>query len=1067
MTEAGYNRFPTIHRDTVVFVCEDDLWTVAASGGLARRLTSNPGHATAPALSPDGAWLAYTGREEGHSEVYLMPAAGGPARRLTYLGAIDRVAGWMPDGQSIIFASDAGQPFGAMTYLYQVSREGGEPQRLATGQAVSVSFSPDAGQVIGRYTTDLARWKRYRGGLTGDIWIDADGQGAWRRLIRLPGNVALPLWIGGRIYLVSDHEGIGNLYSCRPDGSDLRQHTHHDDYYVRHPATDGRRIVYHAGADLFLFDPASNHTQRIAVELRSSRTQRSRRFVEPARYLQSYDLHPSGHALAITTRGKPFLLANWEGAVIQLGAPHGVRYRLASWLHDGEHIVVVSDATGEERLEVHPTELGDEEPVLLNDLDIGSPIALAAAPQQNQVLLSNHRNELILVDLDTHSLRVLDRSVHNTMRGLAWSPDGCWVAYGFADTGQTSVIKLCRIETGETVVVTKPVLRDVAPAFDPDGKYLYFLSAREFDPVFDNLHFDLNFPWGMRPYLITLRADLPSPFVAMPRASGKKGMAHKTEEAETDETLRIDLEGISERIMAFPVAAGRYGQIRGIKDKALFSVFPVEGLLNQPWHPVVPPAKGRLEAYDFEDQKSDVLAENITNFDVSHDGQTLIYRAGNRLRVFKAGEKPDSNSGGPGRKNGWIDLSRIKLLVEPHQEWRQMYREAWRLQRDHFWTEDMSGVDWQHVYQRYLPLLERVATRAEFSDLMWEMQGELATSHAYEYGGDYPADPEYDQGFLAAEFRYDEARDGYVLERIGQGDVWDDTASSPLQRPGLNLRPGDVLVAINGRRLSRTLSWREMLVNQAGNDLFLTFRLAASGTLSTVLVKALRDPTPVYYREWVETNRARVHAATAGRVGYVHIPNMGPHGYAEFHRGFLAEVEREGLIVDVRYNGGGYVSQLILEKLARRRIGYDVSRWSQPSPYPLESVLGPMVALTNEQAGSDGDMFSHAFKLMKLGPLVGKRTWGGVIGINVRNSLVDGGFTTQPEYSSWFEDVGWGLENYGTDPDIEVDITPEDDVAGRDPQLERGITEILHRLAETPPKLPDFSQRPQRRLPRF
>jgi len=1084
VSEAGYYRFPTIHEEAVVFVCEDDLWTVPASGGVARRLTSNPGQASTPALSPDGTLLAFTGRDEGHPEVYVMPAEGGPAKRLTFLGAQTRVVGWSPDGREILFASNAGQPFTRLFYLYALPRAGGEPRRLPTGPAMSISYGPHGGMVIGRNTTDLARWKRYRGGLTGDLWIDPDGRGEWRRLIQLEGNVALPLWVGERIYFVSDHEGVGNLYSCLPTGEDLRRHTHHTEYYVRHPATDGRRIVYHCGADLYVYDPATGESQRIEIEYHSPRVQRQRKFVNPGKYLQSYAIHPEGHSVAVTVRGKPFTMANWEGAVVQHGEPNGVRYRLTAWLHDGKRLIAVSDATGEEALEIHPADANGE-PERLEGLDIGRPMDLVASPKTDAVALSNHRNELIVVDLQAREARVIDRSRFGRIRGIAWSPDGRWIAYGFPDTRQTSVIKLCKVETGETWRVTRPVLRDVGPAFDPEGKYLYFLSYRDFDPVYDNLHFDLNFPWGMRPYLITLQADLPSPFVPVPRAPGEKGeqgngkkeksekekgeqSGTEAQEETEDGRVRIDLEGIEDRVIAFPVPEGRYGQIRGIKGKVLFSSFPVSGALNQSWFSnSAPPARGRLEVYDFEELSHEVLIDGITNFEVSLNGKALIYRAGNRLRVLKAGEKPDSNANTPSRKSGWIDLNRIKVSVKPHAEWEQMYREAWRLQRDHFWTEDMSGVDWQEVYQRYLPLLERVATRSEFSDLLWEMQGELGTSHAYEFGGDYPPEPRYDQGFLGADLRYDPDTDSWRVAHVVRGDVWDEETSSPLSKPGVNVRPGDRIVAVNGRRVNREVSPQELLVNQAGNEVLLTVVSADGEEPRTVSVKTLRDETPARYREWVEANRRRVHEATHGRVGYVHIPDMGPRGYAEFHRGYLAEVEREGLIVDVRFNGGGHVSQLILEKLARRRLGYDVQRWGEPIPYPVESVMGPMVAIINEHAGSDGDMFSHAFKLMGLGPLIGKRTWGGVIGIWVRDSLVDGSVTTQPEFSFWFEDVGWGVENYGVEPDIEVEIRPQDDVAGRDPQLERAIQEILKLLAEHPPQMPDFGPRPRRSLPKL
>ncbi len=380
----------------------------------------------------------------------------------------------------------------------------------------------------------------------------------------------------------------------------------------------------------------------------------------------------------------------------------------------------------------------------------------------------------------------------------------------------------------------------------------------------------------------------------------------------------------------------------------------------------------------------------------------------------------------------------------------------------------MSQVDWVAIHDRYLPLVDRVCSRSEFSDLMWEMQGELGTSHAYEFGGDYRPEPSYWQGHLGADFEYDSKMDAWQITHIYQGDAWEPAADSSLTKPGINIKVGDHLISVNGRKLSHSLSPAAALVNLAWNEVLLGVSGKDGSEPRSVTVKVLASETPARYREWVEANRQRVHQATGGRVGYVHIPDMMGKGYAEFHRGYLAEVDREGLVVDVRFNGGGHVSALILEKLARRRLGYDTSRWGQvPVPYPPESVLGPMVALTNEHAGSDGDIFSHGFKMMKLGPLIGKRTWGGVIGITPSHPLVDGTLTTQPEFSFWFSDVGWGVENYGTDPDIEVDITPQDYARGFDAQLERAIEEIQKLLEANPPGLPEFPQKPSRALPKL
>ncbi|MBI4728823.1 MAG: PD40 domain-containing protein [Acidobacteria bacterium] len=1013
MTNEGYFRFPSIRNDTVVFVCEDDLWSAPAEGGVARRLTVSVAGVSRPALSPDGSQVAFTGKDEAHSEIYCMPAEGGPARRLTYLGANSETRGWTPDGR-VVFASDAAQPFFLHFRMHAVPPEGGLPQELPLGWANDVSFGPGGRAVVGRHTLDPATWKRYRGGRAGVLWIDPEGKGRFRRLLDLPGNLGSPMWIGDRIWFVSDHEGTGNIYSCTPGGEDLRRHTDHEGFYARLPATDGRRIVYQCAAELWLLDPGERATRRIDIEPRSPRAQRRRKFVDAQTSLQGYAVHPAGHSVAIEARGRLFAMPLWEEAVRQYGAPDGVRYRLGQWLPDGRTLVAVSDAGGEEGIETFSPESADRAR-RLDGIDIGRVVEMACSPTRNEVAVANHRDELILVDLDAGTARTVDRSPHHGIGGLAWSPDGAWLAYGLAVTPRTHSIKICDARAGECHLVTRPEFRDFAPSFDPEGRYLYFLSARSFDPVYDALFFDLGFPKAVRPYLITLRSDARSPFQPEPRglggdASGKTAAASAEGgdgPSAEQELVRIDLDGIEDRVLAFPVPEGRYLQVRGIKGKVLFATEQVEGSLGRtPFDNDAPP-KGTIEAYNLREQKSETLVGEISDFAVSRDGGTLVYRAGKRLRAIKAGEKPDDSAEKetPGRKSGWLDLTRLRVSVDPPEEWRQMYREAWRLQRDNFWTADMSGIDWPAVHDRYLPLVDKVASRLEFSDLIWDMQGELGTSHAYEIGGDHRAPSPYRIGHLGADLAFDEGAGLYRFARVLRGDPWDEPASSPLARAGTQVREGD-------------------------------------------------------YRDWVEANRERVHRESDGRLGYLHVPDMGPAGYSEFHRSYFSEAEREGLIVDVRFNRGGHVSQLILEKLARRRVGYDVSRWGTPDPYPADSVLGPVVAITNERAGSDGDIFSHCFKLMGIGPIVGKRTWGGVVGINVRHTLADGGVTTQPEFSFWFRDVGWGVENYGTDPTHEVDIAPQDYAAGRDPQLEVALELALRALKESPPEEPSFDGRP-------
>ncbi len=1079
----GYLRFPTIHRNSIVFVAEDDLWLVESSGGRAERLTAGVAEVKTPCFSPDGQQLAFVGETEAPGEVYVMQNLGEEATRLTFLSNHHcSITGWLPTGEKILFASSAGQFDSDAQFLYAISPQGGLPEILPYGMANALSFGSQGGLVIGRNIGEPAHWKRYRGGRTGQIWSDPMGNGSFRRLISTDGNLASPCWLGERIYFISDHEGICNIYSCTPTGDDYRRHTYHKDFYVRNLNSDGERIVYHAGGDLYLFDPALEEHRLIEVTLPSMRTQRNRKFVSASAYLDSYALHPQGHAVALTTRGKAFTMASWEGPVLQYGEADGVRYRYLTWLNDCKRLIAIDDAQGEERLVLFNTESA-EELQTFPGLDLGRVLSLDISPTGEKVALTNHRQEVMIVDLTTEQLHIVEKSLHTPIKGMAWSPDGLWLAYGFSFNAQQSAIKLYSLEQDQTFFATNPILEDRSPAFDPDGKYLYFIGKRIFRPQRDNLQpYHLNFPRGEKPYAIMLRRDLRSPFIPEPKISpekddGSKKPTNGSKPAETPDEepktngdngetnkgtdLAIDLDGITERAIPFPLSEGQYRNIAGLKGKVLIQSVNLDSG-QQASGGDVPQSGGKIECYDFETYKVEWSIDGVGNFDLSRDAKTLIYDKMQRLRVLKASEKPKDNSERASRESGWLDLTRVKVSIRPAAEWRQMFAEAWRLQREYFWTEDMSGVNWQAVYEQYAPLVERIGSRDELSDLFWEIQGELGTSHTYENFGDYRYSPRYWQGFLGVDWSYDAVLGRYRIAHIVKGDTSEPSTTSPLTSPGLNIQEGDAVLAINGQRLNALRTPQALLVSQARQEVQLTIEAVATKDIRSITVKTLGSEHAARYREWVERNRAFVHEHSDGRLGYIHVPDMQAYGFAEFHRGYLVEYDAPGLIVDVRWNGGGNISGLLLERLTRRRIAYRFPRWRQPQAYPYGSPHGPMVALTNEHAGSDGDKFSHSFKLMGMGPLIGTRTWGGVIGITEHHRLVDGTRTTQPEFANWFQDVGWDLENYGTEPDIEVDITPQDYVNQRDTQLERAIEECLKLVESDSGLKPEPGERPRK-----
>ncbi|NTW48796.1 MAG: peptidase, partial [Chlorobiales bacterium] len=625
----GYYRYPALYGETIVFISEDDLWRVEASGGTARRLTAGLAECSFPSISPDGRYIAFIGREEGHPEVYLMPVEGGQPKRLTYLGgSLTRVLSWK-DG-SIIFTSNARQGFLKFQELYRISPEGGEPVSLGLGHGVSISFGPDGKSALGRNTADAARWKRYRGGTAGEVWLDAEGKGnftLFSSTLGVKGNFVSPIWLelkgGSRICFVSDHEGIGNLYSAKLDGTDLQRHTHHEDYYVRYPQKDskgGQRIVYHAGSDIYIYDVETEKSSKVTIDYQSPRTQCNRKFVEADKYIENFGIHPESDTIIITTRGKSFSAAFKEGPISQFGVPQGIRYRLTQYLCDGEHLVTISDASGEEAIEVYSSD--NKLIKSFETHDIGRALTLSASPKKKQVSLTNHRQELLMLDIDTGDLTKIDKSDCNRIHTASWSADGRYIAYDFPTSHEACEIRIFDTVSGKSHTVTKPVLRDFQPCFDPEGKYLYFLGQRVFNPAYDTLHFDLNFPRATKVYLVPLRKDITSPFMLQPKKRKTNSEKDTKENTQQEKELEIDFDGITGRAIEFPIPEGRYHHLGAGKGVILLSQFPFEGALTPGRSGIL--SNGTLEIFKFEDKKHEKVSDKITWFTLSPDGAMLI-----------------------------------------------------------------------------------------------------------------------------------------------------------------------------------------------------------------------------------------------------------------------------------------------------------------------------------------------------------------------------------------------------------------------------------------------------------
>ncbi|MFF2424846.1 S41 family peptidase [Streptomyces mirabilis] len=1068
----AYLRFPHLHGELVAFTAEDDVWVAPLDGGgRAWRVSADNMPVNHPRISPDGTTVAWTSTRDGAPEVHAAPLEGGPSTRLTYWGSSKtQVRGWTPDGR-VLALSTQGQASLRRTWARAVPLDGGPATTLPYGPVGDVVHG-DPGVLLlsapmGR---EAAWWKRYRGGTAGKLWIDragGDGAGAGE-FVRLhedlDGNLEYPLWVGERVAFLSDHEGVGALYSSLADGSDLRRHTPIDSFYARHAATDGARVVYASAGELWLLDDLDGaEPRRLDLRLGGQRVDQQPHLVSASRWFSAAAPDHTGRGSAVSVRGAVHWVTHRSGPARALAARPGVRARLprAFRVEGEEYVVWVTDAAGDDALEFAPaTGLAPgATPRRLAAGQLGRVLGLAMAPDGSRAAVASHDGRVLLVERETGEVREVDRSEDGEVSGLVFSPDSAWLAWSHPGPRPLCQLKLANTADLSVTEATPLRFRDYAPAFTLDGKHLAFLSARSFDPVYDEHVFDLAFVGGSRPYLITLAATTPSPFG--PQRHGRPFEApdkDETPDSEGAPTTRIDLDGLADRIVPFPVEAARYSTLRAAKDGLLWLRHPVVGVLGASRAtPDDPDPKTELERYDLAQQRVEHLAADADHFAVSGDGKRVLLWTDGKLKVVPSDRRASNDD--ESDTNITVDLSRVRQTVDPAAEWRQMYDETGRLMRDNFWRPDLGGVDWEGVLDRYRPVLERVATHDDLVDLLWEVQGELGTSHAYVtprggWGGGDRA-----QGLLGADISRHE--DGsWRIDRILPSETSDPDARAPLAAPGVAVRAGDAIVAVAGQPVDPVAGPGPLLVGTAGKPVELTISPSGGGDPRHAVVVPLADEEPLRYHAWVADRRAYVHEKSGGRLGYLHVPDMQAPGWAQIHRDLRVEVAREGLVVDVRENRGGHTSQLVVEKLARRIVGWDLPRGMRPYSYPEDAPRGPVVAVANEFSGSDGDIVNAAIKALGIGPVVGTRTWGGVIGIDSRYRLVDGTLVTQPKYPFWLDGYGWGVENHGVDPDVEVVQTPQDYAAGRDAQLDEAIRIALAALAENPakaaPTLPDL-----------
>lgn len=1058
---------PAASAHHVAFVYAGDIWIVGLEGGPARRLTSHPGEESRPRFSPDGRLLAFSAEYEGNTDVYVVPVEGGVPRRLTWHPGEDLVQGFTADGARVLFTSPRAVYTRRHTQLYTVPVQGGLEERLAIPHAAKATYSPAGTHLAYQPLYDAFRqWKNYRGGTTARIWLYDATTHAVAQIPQPPGrcNDTDPMWLPDGVYFLSDRDGEFNLYRFDPVSGGLQRLTHHDDFPIQAASAGGGRVVYEQAGYLHLFDPSRGTARRLVISASADLPDLRPRFVKGSKWVRGADISPSGARAVFDVRGDIVTVPAEKGDPRMLTRSSGAHERFPVWSPDGGRIAYLSDTSGEYELHLAPQD--GKGPVRRYPLGgAGFYERPRFSPDGRKLSFIDNSRSLYWIDLETGKVtKVFSEILYgpvNTMQH-AWSPDSRWLAYTRLTPSYLQQVCLYSLAEGRSYPITDGLADVAETAWDASGKYLYLAASTDAGPVRDWFSMSNNdMEMTNTLYLVVLAQGEPSPLArqsdeekpagggeaggaVQPRQS-EKGREKKDTPAKPEEVrVVVDLEGIAQRILPLPVKGalftdlqpGARGQLFYRRSSGGASRFSRQG-------------EAALVRFDLDKREETVLAEKADFFALTRDGAKVLLRQGQTWLIAETKGKIDS-------AKGKLDLDAVAVRVDPRAEWRQIFHEAWRINRDYFYDPNFHGADWAAMRAKYEPLLEHAASRADVNRIIQWMCSELAVGHHRVGGGDTGERPDpVKGGLLGADFEVAHGR--YRFARVFGGLNWSPELRSPLTEPGVDVKAGEYLLAVAGRELVPPENLHARFENTAGRTVEITVGPDPSGRgARTVTVVPIEDEAALRNRDWVEGNIRKVHAATGGRVAYVYVPNTTTLGHEYFKRYFFPQSHMQAIIVDERHNGGGQVADYYIDILRRPHIAWWAMRYGADLRTPLAAIHGPKVMLIDETAGSGGDLLPWMFRKEGLGPLVGRRTWGGLVGILGFPALLDGGFVTAPNLAIWTED-GFVVENEGVPPDVEVEQLPAQIIAGRDPQLEKAIEIALAELAKSPPTTP---QRP-------